>query len=254
MPTESTPDGVICDGDVCYPPGMAPSHLKDAAASSQDSSELPGCLAPFKGLVDDQGKPLDDQQIASLRNKVVGLYFSAQWCPPCRAFSPVLSEFLKNHKEEFAVVYVSADNTKEQMMDNVRGKGYWVVPFEEALLRQSLSSTHKITGIPTLVVVDGKTGTAFSRSGRTALIKDKVKAWEEWKEGRCSAEEAGGGAGLSGVTSVVLNLVAQAVQAMVIYWLLKYFFPTWFEGDRGAKTAAKVLTGADDSDDYYEDD
>ncbi|CAN0141847.1 unnamed protein product [Ectocarpus sp. 8 AP-2014] len=40
---------------------------------------------------------------------MIGVYVSAGWCPPCRAFSPVLSKWAKEHKDEFEVVFVSLD-------------------------------------------------------------------------------------------------------------------------------------------------
>jgi nucleoredoxin len=45
----------------------------------------------------------------------VGFYFSAGWCPPCRAFSPQLSYFANGHASEFVVIFVSSDHTEEEM-------------------------------------------------------------------------------------------------------------------------------------------
>ena len=48
----------------------------------------------------------------ALYDKVVGIYFSAHWCPPCRGFTPVLKDVyneLKDQKKNFEVVFVSSD-------------------------------------------------------------------------------------------------------------------------------------------------
>jgi len=44
------------------------------------------------------------------------LYFSAHWCPPCRKFTPVLSEAytkLKAERDDFELVFVSSDRDQE---------------------------------------------------------------------------------------------------------------------------------------------
>ncbi len=46
---------------------------------------------------------------ASLKGKMVGIYFSAHWCPPCRAFTPNLVKFRDKNKDEFEIVFVSSD-------------------------------------------------------------------------------------------------------------------------------------------------
>jgi nucleoredoxin len=43
---------------------------------------------------------------------LVGIYFSAHWCPPCRGFTPVLKDTydeLKEQNKGFEIVFVSSD-------------------------------------------------------------------------------------------------------------------------------------------------
>ena len=59
---------------------------------------LPGTILPLlKGSLEDENGPVSETR---LQGKFVLLYFSAGWCPPCRAFSPQLSEFRKENEED----------------------------------------------------------------------------------------------------------------------------------------------------------
>ena len=65
---------------------------------------------------------------------VVGLYFSAHWCPPCRQFTPVLADFHKELQEEdaeFEIVFVSFDRTEGDLKKYIaEAHGDWYnVPF-----------------------------------------------------------------------------------------------------------------------------
>ena len=65
-------------------------HAKEKSYS--DSS-----LFPSK-ILDSKGKSVSSKV---LDNKIVGIYFSAQWCPPCRHFTPSLVEFRNKNAKEF---------------------------------------------------------------------------------------------------------------------------------------------------------
>ncbi|KAF5906906.1 nucleoredoxin-like protein 2, partial [Clarias magur] len=72
-------------------------------------------------LLNKEGEARDAEDC--LRNKVVGLYFSAGWCPPCRDFTPVLCDFYTELVEEsdppaqFEIVFISSDKSAEDMTE-----------------------------------------------------------------------------------------------------------------------------------------
>ena len=71
--------------------------------------------AKFQGIdqvitKDGQKQLSDILQGADL--KYVGIYFSAHWCPPCKAFTPVLTDFYNSVNKNgkiFEVIFVSSD-------------------------------------------------------------------------------------------------------------------------------------------------
>lgn len=116
-----------------------------------------------EGLVDADGKAVD---IATLSGKVVGVYHSAHWCPPCRAFTPKLVEFANAHKDTFAVVFVSYDRDQKSMAEYMKEtKMPWAaVPFKSPSGKK-IADENGIKGIPTLLIY-GKDGALLTKNGR----------------------------------------------------------------------------------------
>uniref|UniRef100_A0A8V0Y8F6 Nucleoredoxin like 2 n=1 Tax=Gallus gallus TaxID=9031 RepID=A0A8V0Y8F6_CHICK len=88
-------------------------------------------------LVSKDGRSVDPEE--ALQNKVVGLYFSAGWCSPCRDFTPVLCDFYTDLLEEcqppapFEVVFISSDHSAEEMVSYMHSMhGDWLaLPFHD---------------------------------------------------------------------------------------------------------------------------
>ena len=55
-----------------------------------------------------------------LSGKIVGFYFSANWCPPCRSFSPKLVEFRNKNQKDFEIVYISFDESPTAQMNYMK--------------------------------------------------------------------------------------------------------------------------------------
>lgn len=129
-------------------------------------------------LVDADGKPV---AVSSLEGKVIGLYFSAEWCGPCRAFTPQLvrAQRSSNH---FEVVFVSSDRSAEDQrkyMDGYRMK--WpAIPFDSPK-RGELGDRFGVRGIPALVVIDDK-GNLITQNGRGEMSANPRQAIRDWKK------------------------------------------------------------------------
>ena len=54
---------------------------------------------------------------SELQNKIVGLYFTASWCPPCRQFTPILKDTYEGLEgEAFEIIFLTSDRSKEDTM------------------------------------------------------------------------------------------------------------------------------------------
>lgn len=119
------------------------------------------------------------------------LYFSASWCLPCRQFSPLLTRFYQTNakKEKFEVIYVSSDRDIPSF-EEYYGKMPWLaIPAKgTADIKNTLAQSLKIQGIPSLVVLDAKTGlfvTDGAREEVTRVADDAAaaaKVLASWRE------------------------------------------------------------------------
>ena len=91
--------------------------------------------------------------------KFTAIYYSAHWCPPCRAFTPKLVEwynkFQPQHKE-FLLVFVSSDKDEGAMLEYMTEmKMPWpAVKFAEK--KESGLDKFAADGIPYLVLIDAE--------------------------------------------------------------------------------------------------
>lgn len=89
--------------------------------------------------------------------KYLFIYFSAHWCPPCRAFTPKLVDFYKTHVKngDFELLFISSDKTKGAMAEYMKSTD---MPWVAAKLRnkkaEELKKQYGVKGIPALVLLD----------------------------------------------------------------------------------------------------
>ncbi|KAG2692845.1 hypothetical protein I3760_08G070900 [Carya illinoinensis] len=95
-------------------------------------------------------------KLLDLESKVIGLYFSANWYPPCWNFTQVLVgiyEELKTSGSNFEVVYVSSDEDLDAFNNYHSCMPWLAIPFSDLETKKALSRKFDIEGIPCLVVL-----------------------------------------------------------------------------------------------------
>ncbi len=101
------------------------------------------------------GKPAPPGALGGAKRTLV--YFSASWCPPCRAFTPELVAWYKAHGDpaKMPLLFVSFDRDAADMRAYMSDDHmpWWGVAFGSASA-QALTRSYAGTGIPDLVLLD----------------------------------------------------------------------------------------------------
>ncbi|XP_054825027.1 probable nucleoredoxin 1 [Prosopis cineraria] len=132
--------------------------------------------------------------VSDLVAKTVLLYFSAHWCPPCRAFLPKLVEAYENIKARdnaLEVVFISSDRDEASFNDFFAGMPWLALPFGDSR-KSFLSRKFKVPGIPMLVAI-GPSGRTVTKEARDLVMLYGAEAYpfteERVKELEAASEE-----------------------------------------------------------------
>ena len=163
---------------------------------------------------------------------VICLYFSASWCPPCRAFSPRLAAAYEKMKAKCAANAKKSDGdgdgdggllptaTETFLVGFDRTRADYEryaaqMPFpaiawdDEAGAREQLAAAASLRGIPTLLLVRGSDGRVLQEDGKTRVLRDPgLERWP-WE-------------GIKPATNI-LPLWAQWLALGAFYLVMKFF-------------------------------
>jgi nucleoredoxin len=110
---------------------------------------------------------LNDQRVTS--HKLVGYYFSASWCPPCRMFTPKLVEFyneVNSADKSIEIVFFSWDSDEGSFKDYF-AKMPWIALNLGSNCIKEIGDQNAVSSIPTLIIV--KDGKVVTKSGRNEV-------------------------------------------------------------------------------------
>ena len=132
--------------------------------------------------------------MSELVGKNILLYFSAHWCPPCRAFLPKLIDAyhkIKAKDDAFEVIFISSDRDQASFDKFFGGMPWLALPFGDSR-KAFLSRKFKVTGIPRLVAI-GSSGRTVTKEARDLVALHGADAYpfteERIKEIEAEQEE-----------------------------------------------------------------
>ena len=145
-------------------PTTAPAVVGSGVPSGD---KIYGFLPSNLALLGPNGGKTEAGTLTTVR--VLGLYFSAHWCPPCRGFTPKLVEAyhkIKGAGNAFEIVFVSSDKSEKEFTDYFSTMPWLAMPYALRDLKAGLSQMFDVRGIPALILLDGATGKLISKDGR----------------------------------------------------------------------------------------
>jgi thiol-disulfide isomerase/thioredoxin len=133
------------------------------------------------------GKDYDgiEFKLSDYRGKVTVIYFTGQWCGPCRGEYPYERLMLEVHKNDpFAIVSVNSDDkietAKQAKIDNkLDFRSWWDGYVPEASTKGPIASAWNVTGWPAIYVLDAKGVIRFAQLRQEDILKAVNQLLEE---------------------------------------------------------------------------
>lgn len=107
--------------------------------------------------------------------KVIGLYFSGSYCPPCIKFTPILANIynqLKELNKDIEIVFISSDKTIESFQHYYNHMPWLALPYEKRNVKTILCNLFDVQTIPHLVFLK-KNGDIIDNKGRFFIQNNK---------------------------------------------------------------------------------
>lgn len=164
-------------------------RLKSSQLSAEDAKILeswkpsePAGQSVFSDVLDGnlvvlEGGKFEDVTDHQTPKKYYVFYYTAYWCPPCRAFTPSLVQWYnKNKNDNFELVLITSDSDKSDMLKYAKDKK---MPWPQLQFSKTRSFKkkfdHGVSGIPSLIVCDLKGKVLGNYRGSLDSLTNLVK-------------------------------------------------------------------------------
>lgn len=197
-------------------------------------------------LVKDNDGNIEEKQIkdCDFLQKHCGLYFSAHWCPPCKAFTPKLAaEYTQRiRKEGLTIIFNSWDKTADAFNNYYKEMPWAAIPYKYKDALRGSKAIKQPDGIPSLYLFEK--GEVYQTNGRAAVMDKRHFPYREATMDQCLS------AVIDGAGNQVDLEELKSKKTLAIY-----FSAHWCPPCRGftpelAKTYNAMVARAGDSKDF----
>ena len=141
--------------------------------ASEDKEEESDVIIIPETLLNIDGESVSSDQ---LKNKYIGLYFSASWCGPCRKFTPRLVEFRNRFQDDFEVILIGADGSAKAQANYMKKYSMpWLMKNQSPEAKQA-SKLSGVEFIPYLVIINSS-GKIISKNGKAEISTRVPRQW-----------------------------------------------------------------------------
>ncbi|PON31214.1 DnaJ-like [Trema orientale] len=124
------------------------------------------------------GKNDSKVPVSELVGKNILLYFSAHWCPPCRAFTPKLIKTyhdIKAKDDAFEVIFISSDSDQSSFDEYFSSMPWLALPYGDSR-KKLLNRIFKVQGIPSAIAI-GPSGRTVTEEARDLISVHGANAY-----------------------------------------------------------------------------
>ena len=109
--------------------------------------------------------------LKDINKKIIGLYFSASWCPPCRKFTPIVSTFYEDmieYYDDIEIIYISSDKTNNEFNEYWEEMTFLALPYIDREKKEELTKLYEVKQIPVLVFINNN-GEIITKNGKEII-------------------------------------------------------------------------------------
>ena len=134
------------------------------------------------------------------------IYLSAQWCPPCRGFTPHLAAWVAEHaaRHKATAIFVSGDSSEGEALAYNEKMRFPMANFSKAAF-SALMAAFGLRGIPSLVVLRVADGAVVTKRAREKMLQEP--GGFPWAPAEGESEEAEGGNSVMGFVTMLALLL-----------------------------------------------